>query len=169
MKGCDLLVKGTALFSDCGLYRYTLTRRWADEGWFCTVTGLNSSTATADEDDPTIRRCIGFARREGAAGLRMLNLYGYRSTDPAGLREVNDPFGPGNRAAWQEAFVESVATGTAIVCAWGVHGPLYGGDKEFIGRALSAGAHLACLGKTKDGHPKHPLYLKASTPFEEFP
>ena len=164
----EISIVGAARFSEDGLYRWSLTRRWKD-GPLLTFVGLNPSTATATEDDPTIRRCIGFARREGMAGLRMLNLYAYRSTDPDKLRHVNDPMGVGNRPAWDEAFDESRITGAKIVCSWGVHGILHGGYTIFIERAQRAGAVLACLGKTKAGHPRHPLYLKSGTLLETFP
>ena len=154
-----------ALFSPCGMYRYRLARRWSDRPAL-TFVMLNPSTADAAVDDPTIRRCIGFARREEAGGIVVVNLYGYRATDPDLLRCVKDPFGPGNDLALGEAL--SQAALSRVVCAWGADGRLRGGVPPFIAMARHSGACLVALGFTRDGHPKHPLYVSADQPFIEF-
>ena len=85
----EIVHKGTiesgAHFSPCERYRYRLWRCWDASKWKLAIIGLNPSTATHEEDDPTIRRCIGFAKRDGYGGLLMLNLFALRSTDPKGL------------------------------------------------------------------------------------
>ena len=145
-----------------GDYRWSLTRWWGS-GELMTFVGLNPSTATAVEDDATIRRCCGFARREAKAGIRMINLYALRSRDPSKLRAVVDPVGPRNEEAWRSAFDEE----GLIVCAWGGK-VLRGGEIRFLKRAKFYRVELWCLGVTKDGQPKHPLYLPADAPLRRF-
>lgn len=172
-------VRGTATFSSCERYRYTLTRAWhgadaADAA--CPqfiVIGLNPSTATAVEDDPTIRRCLGFARRENFRVFTMLNLFALRSTDPAALEEAlrtgGDPIGPENNDAIVRAGYKAHPS-SVIVCAWGVHGKL--ADRGMhVAEILRKGAtcRVACLGLTREGAPRHPLYLRADTPLVDVP
>jgi hypothetical protein len=81
------------------------------------VVGLNPSTADDQNDDPTIRRCVNFAKREGMGALCMTNVYAYRSTDPVGLREAINPVGPRN-GGW---LLECAKGAEIILCAWGKH------------------------------------------------
>lgn len=151
----------TAIISRCGTYRYTLTRpsigRYPDRGTaaFCM---LNPSTADAELDDPTIRRCRNFAESWGCAGISVVNLYALRSTDPRALKHHLDSIGPEN-----DYWIRQVAKGCGgVVCAWGVNA-----DPARVANVVelirSVGAKLYCLGTTKDGHPRHPLYLKGDT------
>lgn len=151
-----------AEFSYDRAYRYRLWRRWAD-GPMLMVVGLNPSTADEIVDDPTIRRCIGYARRWGFSGLWMMNLYGYRSTDPRDLFCAEDPIGPFNR--WHLNVVADMAIedGGAILAAWGATSWRQGFQAGWFRRHASDswGYGVACLGLTKSGEPKHPLYLRA--------
>lgn len=153
----------TADISDCGRYRYTLTRRWSI-GSLMTFIMLNPSTADAAEDDATIRRCIGFARREGAAGLLVVNLFGLRATNPKALLCATDPFGPGNDKALRYAARQRQAYPT--VCAWGTRGELLDADARALAILRDECAALVCLGRTERGHPRHPLYVRANQQFE---
>ena|ERR1700726_215647 len=164
----DLLVNKSASISPCGTWRYRLTRHWAAD-YMLPFVMLNPSTADAEVDDPTIRRCMSFARREGAGGLVVVNLFALRSPSPVRLREVNDPFGPGNAAALKEVEKYSIRLSVPIVCAWGAHGTFHGGNNAAVRIFQEAGAHLVCLGKTKEGHPRHPLYVAADQPLVDFP
>lgn len=146
-----------ATFSPCRKYRYTLSRTWDAESPPLVFIGLNPSTADETEDDPTIRRCIGFAKRDGFGGIIMLNLFAFRSTDPAGLKGVDDPVGP-----WNNDRISRACKDRAVIAAWGVHGVLNRRDRDV--RILLAGSDLRCLGRTKDGHPRHPLYLRSDSP-----
>lgn len=147
----------SAYLSDDRLYRYSLTRDMASLTGEGTVTfiGLNPSTADATEDDPTIRRCTRFARDWGFACLKMLNLYAYRATEPRDLFGFDgDKVGPEN-----DCTIAKVVGGSdLIICAWGVNAPLRRADQVL---GLIAAPH--CLGVTKDGAPRHPLYVKAAT------
>lgn len=144
------------------MYRYSLTRVWNVDPSVIrprtlVVVGLNPSTADEKTDDPTIRRCMGFARSWGYDGLSMVNLFAFRSTDPTALKLLGrDPVGPEN-----DRVLRDVATGRRVLCAWGVHGAHQGRDRTVM--KLLAGADLVCLERTKGGHPKHPLYVRADT------
>jgi hypothetical protein len=127
---------------------------------------LNPSTADAETDDPTIRRCISFAKREGAGGIIVANLYAYRATDPASLWAREDPYGPQNDAALIGVAKWAAVAGVPLVCAWGTHG---GRNNRPIVLMQQVGAKLVCLGKTKDGHPRHPLYVRGDKPLEAYP
>lgn len=102
----------SAKISDCGQYRYTLTR--GDAPRLCFVM-LNPSTADATLDDPTIRRCLGYAKREGCAGLEVLNLYALRATNPADLWKHHDPVGPDN----DRELYWAASRYMRMVAAWG--------------------------------------------------
>lgn len=145
----------TARFSPCGVYRYRLTREIAGGIGACTFVMLNPSTATAEVDDPTIRRCIGFARSWGFGRLVVVNLFALRSTDPAALSAHAEPIGPDNDAAIVEASLEA----TRVICAWGAHGSLRGRDAHVARLLLDRDVPLHALAVTKYGAPGHPLYL----------
>jgi hypothetical protein len=150
----DLLIEqdiegtASATFSLDRAYRYMLTRRWGP-GPVLTWIMLNPSTADALKDDPTIRACIKFARRDGYGGIVVVNLFALRSPHPGVLAAHTSPVGPLNNA------VISAVCGREAAAAWGAGGSLLGRDKAVAG--MLAGTDLRCLGLTKDGFPKHPL------------
>jgi hypothetical protein len=148
----------SAIISKCGQYRYSLRRRTKIENSkvMCFVM-LNPSTADAEKDDATIRRCIGFAEREGCGVLQVVNLFAYRSTDPEKLGYVLDPVGPENSAHIEDA----VANADIVVVAWGSNE-----HAKEIAQEFSRYGSLHCLGKTKNGSPRHPLYVKGDQPLE---
>ncbi len=162
----DPSVQRAAVISSCGLYRYRLERTWGDAPPLAFVM-LNPSTADANIDDPTIRRCMGFARREGTGGVVVVNLFGLRAADPRALKAARDRRGPEN----QKALEVVIKTGLTIVCAWGAH-PLASGffAREFVrdAKALGARDRIMCLGRAKGGAPRHPLYVRADQPLEAF-
>lgn len=145
-----------AWISDDGLYRYRLWRNWDETRPPMAFVMLNPSTADATADDPTIRRCIGFARREGCGGLQVVNLYALRATRPVHLLDHPDPEGPENCAAWAETLYEEPAP--VVVAAWGAGGGMVGLPESKALRGASA--NWRCLGTTKTGEPRHPLYVR---------
>ena len=155
------MLESHAILSECRTYRYALTRIWGAGPKRCAFIGLNPSTADETADDPTIRRCVGFAKAWGCDGLVMLNLFAFRATDPKVMLAAADPVGPENDAYLKRLVVQEGPT----VAAWGVHG-------SHRGRSLAVldllEYPLFCLGRTKDGKPKHPLYLPASAPLLPF-
>lgn len=148
-------VKAGAMFSPCRTYRYILTREWG-EGRRLMVVGLNPSTADETADDPTIRRCIGFARAWGFGSLLMANLFAFRATDPQEMMAVSDPVGLLNDVA----ILDSASKSDLVLAAWGAHGGYRNRNAE-VCRLIPA---MVCLGRTKAGHPRHPLYVRADTP-----
>lgn len=156
----ESVVRRSATLSVCRRYRYTLTRLWDQGRPLIVFVGLNPSTADGRRDDPTVRRCVGFARDWGYGALVLVNLFALRSTDPARLRRARDPIGPENDD-WISRLVQAA---TMIVAAWGAHGDLRGRDR----RVLELLPTVFCLGRTRDGHPRHPLYLARETELEPF-
>ena len=153
-----------ATYSACRRYRYTLWRAWDARLPAVAFVGLNPSAATGDQDDPTVRKSITFARSWGFGRFVMLNVFAWRSTDPLRLLCVEDPVGRDNDAA-----IARVAAACAcVVTAWGRFPRLYPMLDErtvVVRRTLREHARDAgYLGLNGDGSPKHPLYLKAATP-----
>lgn len=140
-------------------YRYNLIRRWADDGPVATFMMLNPSTADAEVDDPTIRRCIGFAQTWGCGALHVVNLYALRSTNPAGLWTCADPVGPENDAFLRRHAERAQARGWPLVAAWGANAKP---GRVAAVLALPGMTALQALGVTKDGAPRHPLYMPTS-------
>jgi hypothetical protein len=139
-----------------GPYRYLLWRRWADAASLLFVM-LNPSTADAERDDPTIRRCIGFARAWGFGAVEVVNLFAWRATYPRELRRARDPIGPDN----DRVILEAAARNQAIIAAWGNHGAF--GERDRQVAALLAPFGARCLGaRTSGGAPRHPLYVRAT-------
>lgn len=159
------LARGTAIFSRDHLYRYTLNRCWDDALPMCVFIMLNPSTATAEDDDPTIRRCIDFARRLSCGRLGVVNLFAWRTTRPADLLRVADPVGTGNDHAIRGA----VRGASALVVAWGVPGMWKGRGAEVIALLRAEHCKPLCLGLTENGSPRHPLYVRADVEPIEYP
>lgn len=146
----------TATISDCGKYRYKLSRVWDESKPKMAFVMLNPSTADANEDDPTIRKCIGFARRWGYGGFVVVNLFAYRTTFPIHLfmarKSGVDVVGPDNAKAIQEAIQEA----SYVIAAWGRNG---GPTLEAfnVSKMMPEGTQAITTGK--EGHPSHPLML----------
>lgn len=156
-----------AVISDDQKYRYTLYREWA-EGVDKEVFGvrvlnfcmLNPSTADGLQDDPTIRKCIGFAKFNGFNAIRVVNLFAFRSTDPKGLqaewvRDWGDPVGKMN-----DDYVRELPSEETVVVAWGSTFM----NKEWVQNRVRKtiellNRQLYCLKRTKDGHPGHPVMM----------
>lgn len=169
-------VTKSADISPCGTYRYRLTRSWDDQASIMRFIMLNPSTADADVDDPTIRRCMGFARREGCGSIVVVNLFAYRATKPADLTEAimerHSHAWEGREAINQEiaraALSQRAGNPAPVVAAWGANWRAL--SRRGISRpsvesyAEKVGAKLTCLGLTGQGDPRHPLYVKGDAP-----
>lgn len=152
-----------AIISECGYYRYLLWRKWSESlDNFLSFIMLNPSTADALQDDPTIRRCIAFTKREGLGGILAVNLFAYRSSCPDVLRHVSNPIGPHN-----DSFIKAqIHSGRRIVLAWGAvdfHDRI-----QYVLDMIRKHGSAYCFGTTKNGSPRHPLYLSASAPLTRF-
>ncbi len=157
MKQISFITDRGAVIDPTGQYRYSLIRSWAIGEWITWIM-LNPSTADADVDDPTIRRCINFTKMWGFCGMQVVNLYAYRATDPIALKSVLDPIGPDH----SNHFVKALKRGSLTIAAWGAcsHASTVHVDQ------LLARYQVKCLGKTRNGSPKHPLYVRANAPLE---
>jgi hypothetical protein len=148
------------LDTKAGAYRYCLERRWSGGKGLCGFIMLNPSTADEHRDDPTIRRCIGFAKAWGYAGLKVGNLFALRATDPRALFAARDPVGdPANR----QALLRLIEEATLILCAWGEFSAANDRGREAVALMHGRGRVPHCLGLTKRGAPRHPLYVPATT------
>lgn len=152
--------EATAVLSEDKKYRYQLARQWAKKGKTIAFICLNPSTADASTDDPTVRRCIRYAKNCGGARLLLGNLFGYRATDPRELKRVADPIGKEN-----DMWLSKIADiSDVIIAAWGLHGTFCQRDVEVLSKF---NGKLSVLHLTKDGYPSHPLYLpRHLTPFK---
>ena len=156
----------SVIISECGSYRYTLKRDWPKP---CLFIMLNPSTADAAKDDPTLKACMRFAKREGCTSLTIVNLFALRSPNPDILLKRANPSGSQNRA-YQATEIEK-ARGGLVIVAWGSHKST-GIKKDNISALLKIirgeGLTPYCLGVNKDGNPKHPLYLKNNQELIEY-
>lgn len=158
-----------ATFSPCRRYRYALMRTWDVERRACAFVGFNPSTADAFDDDPTIRRCIGLARKWGFGGLVMLNLFAFRSTDPREIARQVDPVGPMNDAAIRAAVRDVGKT----VVAWGDLAEPYRDRARDVLRMCWLSAFRGPVQRlgptTNSGHPRHPLYQRRDAGLNLYP
>lgn len=149
-------------------WRYALWRSWDlnRDGESVLFVGLNPSTADEIENDATIRRCIGFAKQWGYAGIYMLNLFAFRSTDPKALTTALDPVGPDNDGAF-DLYSSRAAL---IIAAWGSVPPNRRRNLDWenrINRVLNTlRKPVYCLGQTADGRPRHPSRISYAVPRE---
>lgn len=150
-----------AVISTDGVYRYRLSRIWDSTKLPLVWIMLNPSTADASDDDPTIRRCITFSKREGTGGLEVLNLFALRSTNPAALRKHSSPVGPDN----DQWISEVLHPHKMVIAAWGAHGSLFQRSASVLRDLYRSGIKIQCLGVTLMGQPIHPLYVAAERPF----
>jgi hypothetical protein len=150
----------SAQISEDGRYRYLLTRSWRTDLPVVCFVMLNPSSADASVDDPTIRRCIDFARRWGYGGLTVVNLYAFRTPSPAELFAAHDPVGCEN-----DDFLATVcARASAVVAAWGAKVP----HPERKQAAVGGVENLKCLGTNRNGEPRHPLYVRADAVLQTY-
>ena len=175
-----------AMFSPCRSYRYSLWRTWDSQKPIVVFIGLNPSTADETVNDPTMRRCIGFARLWGYGGMVVVNLFAYCATKPTVLRHVADPVGKdtdswiytlcqyvarqvggehnsldceeaGQTHGSEKSHYESVSA--KVILCWGNQGCLKGRDRTLL-TLITPIITPYCLAMTKQGYPAHPLYLR---------
>jgi len=154
------IITGGALLDDSGKYRFSLWREWdprKHEGT-CVFIMLNPSTADAEIDDPTIRKCIGFAQRWGFSRMEVVNLFAYRTPNPKVLLALPQDLTPIGREN-KIRVLDTVADENVgmIICSWGNDGKFMHQDKAMLEWLDDMKLH--CLGTNKNGTPKHPLYV----------
>ncbi|HEM3181939.1 TPA: DUF1643 domain-containing protein [Streptococcus suis] len=149
-------MKTDAVLSNDRKYRYVLTREWDENLPKVMFVGLNPSTADEIKDDPTIRRCISFAKEWGYGGFYMVNLFAFRSKNPSDLWREENPIGIEN----DDYIKQYVKLSDKVVACWGEMGSYLNRSKK----VLELLDDVYCLIINKSGEPKHPLYIKAGTP-----
>lgn len=150
-----------AALSPCGRWRYSLTRVWDEKKPTLCVVGLNPSTADELVDDPTLRRCVGFASTWGYGSLVLVNVYAYRATEPSVLRMLDRAtrIGPDNAEHIRKAIL-----GRTVLAAWGGWGGMLDADwLDQVRGMLKWSKQLLALGLTANRQPRHPLYVRADT------
>ena len=147
-------MKTDAILSECKTYRYVLSRTWDESKGYALFIGLNPSTADGEKDDPTINRCIDYAKSWGYGGIKVVNLFAYRATLPSDLKQASNPIGPEN-----DKFIRKFQKDAeVIIAAWGDDGVFKDRYKEILKLTPS----LKCLKINKSGQPAHPLYQNKS-------
>lgn len=145
-----------AHFSDNRKYRYSLWRVWDPKKPMLCYCMLNPSTADENENDPTVERCQRRAQALGYGGMFVVNIFAYRSTDPAKLKKVSDPVGSYNDTKLIDVFKEC----KTIICGWGKHGSLHDRGRHVLAMIqVRARKTPYALKINKDGSPAHPLYI----------
>jgi hypothetical protein len=152
-----------AIFDIYGRYRYSLWRTWSVHHPRVAFVLLNPSAADEHKNDPTILRCMGFARAWNFGSMEVVNLFAHRATDYRELFKVSDPIGEENNRFLMQA-VERCST---VVLGWGTKGTLLGRDRQVMS-LLAGRKDVYCLGITKNGQPRHPLYVKGDTSLVPF-
>jgi hypothetical protein len=145
-----------ARFDATGTYRYTLWRSWDTTRPRLAFVMLNPSTADAEVNDPTIRRCLGFAQAWGYGALEVVNLFALKTPQPSQLSLAADPVG----AECDMSIVQAVEQADCTVIAWGNWGGLHGRDRAVLALFDQP---VYCLGRNQSGQPRHPLYLRRTT------
>lgn len=155
-----------AVIDESGQYRYQFSCKWGDAERYVTFIMLNPSIGNQDRPDPTLRKCINYAKKWGYDGIKVANLFAYISTNPKRLREVDDPVGVDNN----QHILEMIEDSEQVILAWGqsIRSP-------FVKRRIQEVMYLLrerdsyCLKRTVDGkYPKHPLFLKGDLVPEVF-
>ncbi len=149
----ELNLKTDAELSNCRNYRFALWRTWDETKPFAMIIGLNPSTADEVKNDPTIIRCINFAKSWGYGGICMANLFAYRATNPNEMKLQSDPVGVDN----DDWLVKLAKDAGIVIAAWGNNGS-YLNRSNVVIKMLP---NLHYLKMNKSGEPAHPLYLKA--------
>jgi len=156
--------RSEAVYSDCMRYRYLLTRVWDDQAGRVLYVMLNPSTADELRNDPTIERCERRSRALGFGAMRIANLFAFRATRPDDLKRAKAPIGPDNDALLAEACIWA----DTVICAWGVHGDHLQRGAAVADLIATSGIRMVHLGLTKQGLPRHPLYVSYAKPLEQW-
>lgn len=159
----NVIERGAEL-SNCRLYRYQLTRKFAEGEGTCVFVCLNPFTADEQADDQMVIRCMDFAAHWGFGRVQIVNAFAWRSTSPGVLSTLRDPVGPDN----DEWILKTAEEAQRIVCAWGAHPVMAERGTQVIQLLRGAGLRLHHLGMTVQGYPKHPSRLSKRTPIWEW-
>ena len=169
IQGCSA---ADARFSKCGTWRYWLMREWEPDNYKGKVIFIMCNPSTADHrvNDPTVAKCVRYAKDWGFGGLFVLNIFALKSTDPKLLYTHENPVGDENDEHIRETIelnaLRDLPGSLRVICAWGTHGALKNRGKQVKNMLDEMGIRAHALKLTKDGHPQHPLYIpKDQQPF----
>lgn len=162
----DPRVRSWATYDASGGYRYDLGRVWDESAPVAVWIMLNPSAANATHDDPTMRRVTGFTRREGLGGFVAVNLSAYCTHRPIDLRLAGDDVVDATNEAWVASTIAERSG--PVIAAWGASATRLPCRPIPDVIAHLCDGDLWCFGTTKDGHPRHPLYLRGDTPLERW-
>jgi hypothetical protein len=167
-------IKSTAHFSDCGKYRFHLSRVWDESKPSVCWCLLNPSTADAEKLDPTLTRCLNYSLDWGYGQMHVINAFAFRATDPTDMMAAEDPVGENVLTGGIPVSNDGYMTLIPGICqmtvvGWGVGGEFKGRYRAIASLAKARNLQLKCLGRTKSGHPRHPLYLPRNAKLEEWP
>lgn len=157
-------LENDAVISDCGQYRYLLRRTWDHAKPRALLVMLNPSTADARQDDATIRSCVRLLAAQGYGSLEVVNCFAWRATKPTDLPAIERAIGPSN----DDVIRSAIERCDVVICAWGANSKAIGRGGWVVEQARARRPAVYCFGKTRDGMPKHPLYIKSGTPLEVF-
>lgn len=149
----------TASYDPTETWRFRLSRVWDPAGSRCVFVMLNPSTATEQQLDPTVRRCVRFAQAWGHGALEVVNVFAFRATKPSDMKSCADPIGQGNDVA----ITAAARAADLVVAAWGTHAAYLGRGPEVKSLIAAADSTPHYLRLTKKGHPGHPLYVPSGT------
>lgn len=155
-----IYLENDAVISDCEKYRYLLRRTWDHDLSRVLIVMLNPSTADARKDDATIRSCVRLCKDHRAGSFEVVNLFGFRATDPTLLDSVADPVGPNN----DQVIEAAVNRCDQIICAWGANAHAVKRERAALDLLGGHRPAIFCWGRTASGAPRHPLYIKSGTP-----
>lgn len=159
----------TAVFSPDQAYRYVLQIVWDESRPLMIGLCLNPSKATHLVNDPTVERCCRRAMMLGFGGFVMLNAFAFRATEPADMKAAADPIGRENDRVLREWFTAAAERGWTVMAGWGVHAVHRGRQDQVRDLLVASGVQAMCLGKTRDGAPRHPLYIGYAAPLLPWP
>ena len=152
-------IQRSACFDSTGQYRYQLDRQWDETLPAIALVMLNPSRADHQHDDPTLRRCMRLAQDWQYGSLTVVNLFAYCTSSPQVLKAVDDPIGVENDAAILQACQQA----PCILLAWGNAGTLHQRDRIVLELLTPWRDRCHCLGLTRAGQPRHPLYIPRKT------
>lgn len=158
-EGGDMVTRRWAVFSPCRKFRYVLNISWDATKPQLVFFMLNPSTADAMKNDPTVERCQRRAQAMGFGSVVIINLFAYRATNPKDMLAADDPIGRRNDDWIEQILTRTAMTRGEVICAWGTMGGHRGRDAAMVAMLDRCGPTVKVLDLTKDGHPKHPLYV----------
>ena len=151
-------------------YRYTLSRTWDERKprwlWVC----LNPLPEDPYKPSLLTSRLTSFTTDGGGGGWFLAHLYAWRASKPEDLFMMPEAqrIGPRNDLSLLEFAQDAQKYQGRIVAAWGAHPKARGRSAEVL-KILRRYRTVHCLGLTKAGFPRHPLYVPGAVQIVQLP